>query len=130
MKDIINWKSIVVALIVMLAGVLMILADIFWIRTFSNVWISIGCSLIASGMVIVLTALLIERKKYDPLDEWKLSKIYSTRAERNAEADPNIENAKYRIDGIAFGLSTFRTMYGKKIEHRLKKGVQIRLLAF
>lgn len=128
MKEIINWKSIVVALIVMLVGVLMIVADIFWIKTHSNVWISIGCSLIASGMVIILTALLIERKEYDPLDEWKLSKIYNTRAERNAEANPKIGQAQYRIDGIVFGLSSFRPMYSDIIEQRLKKGVNIRIL--
>ena len=94
----INWKSIVVSLSVALIGVLLILWDIFGIKTVSHVWISIGCSLIASGMVIFLSALLVDRTKYDPLDDWKIQKIYSTRAERNSEADPNIDKAKYCID--------------------------------
>ena len=53
----INWKSIVVSLSVALIGVLLILWDIFGVKTVSHVWISIGCSLIASGMVIFLSAL-------------------------------------------------------------------------
>lgn len=128
MNDKVNWKAIGVALGVILLGVAAIIVDLFWWKTRSNVWISIGCSLIASGLVLVLTAILLERRKLDPLEEWKIQKIYSTRAERNAEADPNIDDAKYCIDGIAFGLSTFRNMYGKKIEHCLRKGVQIRLI--
>lgn len=124
----INWKSIVVSLSVALIGVLLILWDIFGIKTVSHVWISIGCSLIASGMVIFLSALLVDRTKYDPLDDWKIQKIYSTRAERNSEADPNIDKAKYCIDGIAFGLSSFRPMYGAKIEMCLRKGLNMRLL--
>lgn len=129
MNERINWKSIGISLLVIIIGGILVLLDIFWIKTITNVWISIGCSLIASGLVILLTALLIERRKYDPLDDWKIQKIYSTRAERNSEADPNIDRAKYCIDGIAFGLSSFRPMYGGKIEHCLRKGINIRLLA-
>lgn len=128
MEERINWKSIVVGLVVILLGIILVLLDVFTIQTTTLVWISIGCSLIASGLVILLTAILLERRKYDPLDVWRIQKIYSTRAERNSEADPNIDQTKYCIDGIAFGLSTFRTMYGKKIEQCLKKGVNVRLL--
>ncbi len=128
MTEKVNWKSIVGGLLSILVGIGLVLIDVFVAHTTTSVWISIGCSLIASGLVILLTAILIERKKSDPLDEWKIQKIYSTRAERNSEADPNIDHARYCIDGIAFGLSTFRTMYGKRIEQCLKKGVNIRLL--
>lgn len=124
MKETYNWKSLFAALVIIVLGFLLcVIGDSAKIP-----WLSIGCSLIASGLVILLHDFFIERKTVSELDEWKVEKIYSTRAERNAEADPNIEKAKYCIDGIAFGLSTFRTMYGKKIEQCLKKGVQIRLL--
>lgn len=128
MKEKVNWKAIVVSLSVIIIGILLVLLDLFIAKTSSNVWISIGCSLIASGMFLFLSTVLLERRKYDPLDDWKILKIYSTRAERNTEADPNIDQARYCIDGVAFGLSSFRTMYGGKIEHCLRKGINIRLL--
>lgn len=128
MKERINLKSIIAALIVLAVGIFLALMDVFvWFSTASIV-LNIGCSFVASALVALITVLLVERQKINPVEEWKIEKIYCTRAERNSEADPNIENARYCIDGIAFGLSTFRTMYGKKIENCLKKGVKIRLL--
>lgn len=128
MKEKINLKSIIAALIILTVGIFVALMDVFVWRSTSSIILNIGCSFIASSLVGIVTVLLVDRQKVSPIEEWKLEKIYSTRAERNSEADPNIENARYCIDGIAFGLSTFRTMYGKKIEQCLKKGVQIRLL--
>lgn len=128
MGEKVDWRSISVGLLIVLGGIVLVLGDVFWSWSSMSVWISVGCSLIASGLVILLTAILLERRKHDPLDAWKIQKIYSTRAERNSEADPNIDQARYCIDGVAFGLSTFRTMYGKKIEQCLRKGVNIRLL--
>ncbi len=128
MKETYNWKSMFAGLGIIIAGIVMCLISANTGAPWDTVWLSIGCSLIASGLVILMHDFFIERKKASELDEWKVEKIYSTRAERNAEADPNIENARYCIDGIAFGLSTFRNMYGRRIEQCLKKGVQIRLL--
>ncbi len=128
MKETYNWKSLFAGVVIILVGISLCIASAYVKTPWDNICLSTGCSLIASGLVILMHDFFIERKKVSELDEWKLEKIYSTRAERNSEADPNIENAKYCIDGIAFGLSTFRTMYGKKIEQCLKKGVQIRLL--
>ena len=128
MKETYNWKSLFAGLGIIIVGIILCLVSAKANTPWDTIWLSIGCSLIASGLVILMHDFFVERKKVSELDEWKIEKIYSTRAERNAEADPNIENARYCIDGIAFGLSTFRTMYGKKIEQCLKKGVQIRLL--
>ena len=128
MKESYNWKSLFAGLGIIIVGMVLGLISSNTKTPWDTIWLSIGCSLIASGLVIVMHDFFVERKKVSELDEWKVEKIYSTRAERNAEADPNIENARYCIDGIAFGLSTFRNMYGKRIEHCLKKGVQIRLL--
>lgn len=128
MKEKINLKSIIVALIFLAVGIFVSLMDIFLWKSPSALVLNIGCSFISSAAVGIVTILLVERQKVNPIEDWKVEKIYSTRAERNSEADPNIENARYCIDGVAFGLSTFRTMYGKKIEHCLRKGVNIRLL--
>lgn len=128
MKETYNWKSLFAGIVIVLLGVALCIVSAYVIPTWEVISLSIGCSLIASGLVILMHDFFIERKQVSELTEWKIEKIYSTRAERNAEADPNIENARYCIDGIAFGLSTFRTMYGRKIEQCLRKGVQIRLL--
>ena len=56
-----NWKSIVAGLVCLIIGIILILLDIFSFKTPQNLWISIGCSLIASGVVILLTSLFVER---------------------------------------------------------------------
>lgn len=123
-----NLKSIIVALIILIIGILLIPIDIYCLKTDSKLWISIGCSLIASSLVIILTELLVERKKSNPLDKWNISKIYSTRAEKNADSDPNLDKAHYCVDIVAFGLSSFRSKYSKKVETCLRKGVNFRIL--
>ena len=70
----------------------------------------------------------IERKQVSLLDEWKIDKIYSTRAEKNAESDPELTKSKYCLDAIAFGLSSFRSKQTSKVEALLRKGVNIRII--
>ena len=115
----INLKSIIVALLITIVGIVLVLIN-------NNACVSIGCSLIASAVFSVLTVLIVDVKKTDPLEEWKISKIYSTRAEKNADSDPNLERAKYCVDVVAFGLSSFRSKYSKKVEQALRKGVNFR----
>lgn len=123
-----NWKSITVGFIVILLGILAVLVDYFLLKTPQNLWISIGCSLVASGLVIFLTAIFLEKAPYNPLEEWGIEKIYSTRAEKEADSDRQLEDAKYRLDVIAFGLKTFRSRHNKQIEECLNRGVNIRIL--
>ena len=123
-----NWKSIVAGLVCLIIGIILILLDIFSFKTPQNLWISIGCSLIASGVVILLTSLFVERIKVNSLDEWSIKKIYATRSEKNADSDPNLNKAQYCVDGIAFGLSSFRSKYTKKVEQALRNGVNFRLI--
>lgn len=63
------------------------------------------------------------------LSLWKLSKIYNTRAEKNAESDPVLEkyNTK-RLDGIAFGLRSFRNRRKNDMQKNLDNGMNARLL--
>ena len=91
MKGKYNLKTVSTGLGIIILGILTILADIFWLKTRQNIWISIGCSLLASGIVILAQAVLIDGKRIDPLDEWGLEKIYETRAEKNKESDPLLD---------------------------------------
>ena len=128
MKETYNWKSLFAGLTIIIVGVGLCVGSAYCPIPWDGILLSVGCSLIASGLVILMHDFFVERKIISELDAWKIEKIYSTRSERNVEADPYIENARYCIDGIIFGISTFRNMHGKKIEHCLKKGVQIRLI--
>jgi hypothetical protein len=128
MKTKYNMAAIITGLIIILLGVCMVLVDIFSLQTVTHVWISIGCSLIASGLVIVLNALLVNKIPYNPLDEWGIEKIYETRAEKNKDSDPKLVDVEHCIDAVAFGLSSFRNKHTKEITECLERGVQIRIL--
>lgn len=128
MKQRYNLKSIIAGLIVLLIGISLVLIDVFITKTDMNLYISIGCSLIASALVILLNDLFVDVVKMNYLDEWKINKIYATRAEKNADSDPNLDKAEYRVDVVAFGLRSFRQKYHKKVELCLKKGVNFRII--
>lgn len=128
MKEKYNWKSIAVGFLISIIGICLILLDLFLWKTTQNLWISIGCFLIASGVVIFFNALLIERVQYNPLDEWGIEKIYTTRAEKNADSDPKLDRAQYCVDAVAFGLKSFRTKHDSKVENCLLRGVNFRIL--
>ena len=124
-----NLKSIIAGLITFIAGIFSILLDLYVWCTKENLWISIGCSLIASGLVILLTALFVDRIQLNPLDEWKIEAITSTRAEMNKDCDEQLEKVRHQVDVIAFGLNSFRTAQTEnQILAYLKKGVNFRIL--
>lgn len=130
MKKTINPYAIIVSLTLVLSGILLILFDIFWLKTETKVFLNIGCSLIASGLVLFFTAILIDyRKSYIVWDEWKLEKIFKTRADKNQESDPKLEkNNIKQLDGIAFGLKSFRSNRRKDVLACMQKGMNVRLL--
>ena len=124
-----NLKSIIVGLVITLIGIVLVIADVLWWKTASMVWVSIGCSLIASALVILLTALLVDVKTINPLDDWKLKTITSTRAEINSDCELEMERARHQIDVVAFGLRSFRTTHtDKQILAKLRKGINYRIL--
>ena len=109
MKERINWKSIGVGLLVLLGGIGFILRDLYKAHTTTNLWINIGCSLIASALVIILTDILIDRVKENPLDIWGIKRIYQSRTKMNDDCGISLKKAKYKVDVIAFGLKSYRT---------------------
>lgn len=116
-----NDKKIIVSLVISIAGLLMVI--------FGNVTIAnIGSSLLASSLVILLNVWLVDVKISRPIDNWGIEKIYSTRSEKNADSDPKLEKAQYQLDGVAFGLKSFRSNHTDKIDNCLQRGVNIRLL--
>ena len=62
-------------------------------------------------------------------DKWKLTKIFKTRAEKNSESDPLLEKHNVQqLDGIAFGLRSFRTMRKIDVLECLNNGMNVRFL--
>lgn len=128
MKEKYNLKSIITGLVVLLSGILLVIADLSWLHLNSAWGLSIGSSLIASAIVILFTAIFVEKRVFSPLDEWKIDRIFATRSEKNSESDSELDNARYRIDIIAFGLGSFRSSHDKRVEACLRKGVNFRII--
>lgn len=128
MKETYNWKSLFAGAIIILVGIGMCVGSAFLPETWNTILLSIGCSLIASGLVILMHDFFVERKETSLLDEWKIERIYSTRAEKNAESDLELTKAKYCVDAVAFGLSSFRSKQTSKVEQCLRKGVNFRII--
>lgn len=128
MKETYNWKSLFTGLLIILLGLGFSIGSAYSTNPWDNIFLSVGCSLIASGLVILMHDFFVERKPASLLDEWKLERIFSTRAEKNAESDSELTNAKYCVDAVAFGLSSFRSKHTSKVEHCLRKGVNFRII--
>lgn len=128
MKEKLNLKSIIVGLLLFILGISLILLDIFKFKTEKGLWISVGCSLIASSLVIILTALCVERVKDNPLKEWGIAQIYPSRAVMNTDCEVSVNNAKYKIDAIGFGFRSYRDQKSKDTEKLLKRGVNFRII--
>ena len=72
MKETYNWKSLFAGVGIILIGVVMCIASVWTAQPWDNILLSIGCSLIASGLVILMHDFFVERKKVSILDEWKI----------------------------------------------------------
>ncbi len=128
MKEKVNLKSIIAGLTVLLIGIVLILIDLAWIHFPSSWGMSVGCSLIASALVIILTDLFVDRVKENPLDLWGIKKIYQTRAKMNDDCSISLSKAKYQVDVVAFGLKSYRTQQEKLTKKLLQKGVNFRII--
>ncbi len=130
MKKKINPHAIIASLVLVVFGILGILADLFWWHSLANVFLNISCSLIASGLVLFFTAIFIDfSKEYIVWSEWKLEKIFKTRAEKNTESDPKFERHNIKqLDGVAFGLKSFRCNREKDVLTCMQRGMNVRFL--
>lgn len=118
----VNKNAIIVALILCIVGLVLIF------KMQSPTWIGVGGSLLASSLVILLNVFLVERVPEDPLKDWGIAKVYETRAEKNADSDPHLDKARHCVDGIAFGLSSFRGKNAERVRACLNRGVSFRFL--
>ena len=69
------------------------------------------------------------KEKAEIIETWGLEKIFKTRAEKNSESDPKLEKHNVKqLDGIAFGLSSFRCNREKDVLKSLCNGMNMRLI--
>lgn len=76
----------------------------------------------------ILTQLLLEDLVSNDIDDWKITKIFDRRSDKNKESDPLLSDLKETLDGIAFGLKKWRTNNSTEILNALNRGVNIRLI--
>lgn len=124
MKSVVNKTAVIISLVFIIIGLLGI---IIWGD--SNTIINISCSIIASGITLLISTYTIERKKqYSVWEEWKLARIFKTRAEKNADSDPKLKHGVTVLDAVAFGLSSFRSFHTHDMQTCLNQGMNVRLL--
>lgn len=123
-----NVRSYLIGTIILIVGIVAIAVDYLWMNSEKAIGISIGCSLLASSIVIITQTYLQHEPVVSPLDEWKLETIYKARSEKSTDSDITLPKVKKHLDIVAFGLSSFRADHEKLILLLLKKGVNIRIL--
>lgn len=129
MKEKLNWKSLFAGVVIILLGIISCVISAFVPIPWDNILLSVGCSLIASGLVILMHDFFVERTVSSPLDKWNLKLITSTRAEINPDCEAEMAHVKSNIDIIAFGLRSFRTTHTDSyMLYQLKRGVDYRIL--
>lgn len=63
------------------------------------------------------------------INEWGMERVFKTRAEKNSESDVMLENHNIsQLDGIAFGLRSFRNTREKDVLDCMRNGMNVRLL--
>lgn len=94
-----------------------------------NIKINVGCSLIASGIVILIQTIMNGNiRKNDPLKAWKLQNIYIRREGEDKDFAATLKKTKKQLDIVAFGLRKFREDHMTDLENLLKNNVKIRIL--
>ena len=63
MKETYNWKSLFAGVVIILVGVGLCIISAFAPMPWNNILLSVGCSLTASGLVILMHDFFVEKEK-------------------------------------------------------------------
>lgn len=97
-----------------------------------TVFLSIGTSLVASGIVSLLgSEYLAENERIKSLiKRWQINGLYKTKAEMNEkESNAALEQCRENIDIIAEGMYNFLSLKGPILRDKLKQGVKLRIIS-
>lgn len=91
--------------------------------------LSVGCSLLASSFLIILTYFIYHETSDEEkiINEWGMNGIYYRR-DKSSRSNPKLSKMKYKWDVIAFGMRGLRDAMATQIEQQIEKGVQVRIL--
>lgn len=117
--------------IVSLIGIVAILISILYSGLTQTIWLSVGCSIFASAVIMYLSShyMLRMKRSNDLIDKWGFEAIYKTRAEMNEFANKQLANCSTKIEIIAFGLKSMREAKGDYIASLAKNGVKIKIIS-
>lgn len=128
MRDKKFWKKLSIGLLILVIA----LVILFFNGDAKKVelWVNVGCSILASALVIVVTELfeLFNHSDIDPLQEWGIKNVYEFRKVMNIDTEKDLKCAKKEIDVIGFGLRSFRDAKTSQTINLLQNGVNIRIL--
>lgn len=135
-KYIIKKNKILANLCVLLIGVIFLglgATNIIPSADAKNIILNIGCSILASSLVVLFTLLLLEDDERDSkllelYDKWGIVNFFETRSEQNVATAAGFPDLKIQYDQIAFGLKSLRDAKGKKFEDKVRNGLRIRIL--
>ena len=134
-KGIIRINQELLNYLILLLGIILLILGIFvpvggkWM----DVLLGIGCSLIASAVVLGLNNIYIQKREEEKIviDKWGLCAVFSSRSEMNIACDYYLVSAVSQIDMIGFGFRSLRDKdrQDKIIQDKAKKGVAIRIIS-
>lgn len=121
-----------VNIVTCLAGIVITISGIIIANEpWKTILFSIGCSLIATAVAILIssTYLLKLRKIEEIISNWGLDGIFTTRSEMNLDSDAEFLKVKNQLDIMAFGLESFRNSdTGKSLNNKIAAGLKVRIL--
>lgn len=120
-------------IIIGLLGLLFVLAAIILqiSSVLQNVFLSVGCSLIATSIATWLTSyyLINSNEVKEIITLWKLKGMFETKTEMNIKSNVCLENAKKQIDIIAVGMANFLSSKSSVLEGKALNGVCVRIIS-
>lgn len=97
--------------------------------TIQNVFISVGCSIIATSIVSFIMTLYLndDKEARRVVDNWGLKNI-EVRSLLNIEINEKLDSMSEGMDIIAFGMKNFLAAKGPLLEQKISQGCTIRIL--
>jgi hypothetical protein len=94
-----------------------------------NIFLSVGCSIIASSIISSITTLYLNADKdaRKVIETWGLKNI-EIRSNLNSDINMQLEKMSYGMDIVAFGMKNFLAAKRSLLELKIKQGCTIRIL--
>ncbi len=132
-NDLFNKNAKLTNSVILFIGLVLIACGVLLREKIPNesiILISIGASIVASAIVVYVSAkYLVKRQNVlELIEKWGLIGIFNTRSEMNRRADKTFVKLENKLDIVGFGFRAFRSVKGSEIEEKVKRGLQVRIL--